>query len=123
MAKKNKLYSSAAIAPRLYGLPKIHKTNLPLRPISSSSNLPCYQMSKYMGDILKNIISDKYNVKNCYELQQKLHDIILEENNKLVSFDVISLFTNIPTYLAIKIIMKNWTTIEKFTNITKKTVP
>lgn len=118
--QKNKLYSSAAIAPRLYGLPKIHKTNLPLRPISSSSNVPCYQMSKYIGDILKNIISDKYNVKNCYEFKQKLQDIILEEDDKLVSFDVISLFTNIPTYLAIKIIMKNWTTIEKFTNIPKK---
>jgi hypothetical protein len=31
-----KLYPGTAIAPRFYGLPKIHKTNIPLRPIVAS---------------------------------------------------------------------------------------
>ena len=33
---KKKLTCDAAISPRLYGLPKIHKPNTPLRPVSSS---------------------------------------------------------------------------------------
>lgn len=57
--KKIKLTSNSATAPRLYGLPKIHKPNMPLRPISSSVEVPCYNLSKYIGNILKNIILDK----------------------------------------------------------------
>ncbi|XP_036340372.1 uncharacterized protein LOC118749680 [Rhagoletis pomonella] len=45
---KQQLVCTAAIAPRLYGLPKIHKPDLPLRPICSSINVPCYGLSKYV---------------------------------------------------------------------------
>ncbi|XP_017466311.1 PREDICTED: uncharacterized protein LOC108359133 isoform X1 [Rhagoletis zephyria] len=45
---KQQLVCTAAIAPRLYGLPKIHKPDLPLRPICSSINVPCYGLSKYI---------------------------------------------------------------------------
>ena len=34
--------------PRLYGLPKIHKANVPLRPIVACINSPCYNLSKYV---------------------------------------------------------------------------
>ena len=117
---KNKLTCNAAVAPRLYGLPKIHKTDIPLRPISSSTNLPCYTLSKHIGDILKRIISPDYNIKNSQILKAKLEDIILEQDDILVSFDAVSLFTNIPTNLAIRNIMDNWTTISKHTDIPKQ---
>ncbi|KAI8120077.1 hypothetical protein CVS40_8611 [Lucilia cuprina] len=68
---KIKLTSNAATAPRLYGLPKIHKPNTPLRPISSSIGVPCYELSKYIGNILKNIILEKYNIKNALELKKR----------------------------------------------------
>ena len=118
--QKNRLRCSAATAPRLYGLPKIHKTNLPLRPISSSTNVPCSQLSKFVGKILRNIISEKYNIKNSFELKEKLRDVKLDEEHIFVSFDVVSLFTNIPTYLAIKIILKKWDQLQQHTNIPKR---
>lgn len=118
--KKLKLTCSAAAAPRLYGLPKIHKQGLPLRPISSSMNVPCYQLSKLVGEILKCIISDEYNINNAFQLKERLQKQHLEEDDILVSFDVISLFTNIPTYLAKKTIMNQWNTITKHTQIPKK---
>lgn len=118
--QKNRLYCSAASAPRLYGLPKIHKPNVPLRPISSSINVPCYQMSKYIGETLKHIISNKYNIKNAFQLKEKMQDLTLEDDEILVSFDVVSLFTNIPTYIAIKNIMKEWEILQQHTKIPKR---
>ncbi|XP_059223590.1 uncharacterized protein LOC131997149 [Stomoxys calcitrans] len=42
--EKNKLTSKTALAPRIYGLPKIHKEGTPLRPICSSINAPSYHL-------------------------------------------------------------------------------
>ncbi|XP_075167739.1 uncharacterized protein LOC142239876 [Haematobia irritans] len=117
--EKFKLTSNAANAPRLYGLPKIHKLNMPLRPISSSVEVPCYNMSKHVGSIIKNLISEKYNIKNSYELKDRLKNVSLDENDILVSFDVVSLFTNIPIHLAIKNIMTQWKSLETHTKIPK----
>ena len=95
-------YQKNATAPRLYGLPKIHKPDTPLRPVSSSMHVPCYDLSKHIGEILKNRISTNYNIKNSFELIDILPNITLDKEDILVSFDVISLFTDIPIHLAIK---------------------
>ena len=117
--QKYKLHCSAANAPRLYGLPKIHKKDVPLRPISSSTNVPCYQLSKHIGNILQNIISNEYNIKNSTELKNRLDKITLDDDDILISLDVVSLFTNIPIYLAIKNIMEEWDNIKHHTQINK----
>ena len=39
------LYSSDGLCPRFYGLPKIHKPGIPLRPIVSFVNSPTYAIS------------------------------------------------------------------------------
>ncbi|XP_067617449.1 uncharacterized protein [Eurosta solidaginis] len=118
--EKFQLASTAAVAPRLYGLPKIHKESMPLRPISSSTRVPCCKLSKHIGAILKNIISEDFNIKNAFQLKERLKNINIEDDEVLISFDVISLFTNIPTHLAIQTIMKQWSQLEKHTNISRK---
>lgn len=117
--QKRRLLCSAATAPRIYGLPKIHKPEIPLRPIVSSMQVPCYQLSKHVGQILRHIISDKYNIKNSIQLKKQLCNVDLNDNEILVSFDVISLFTNIPVQTAIKIIMNKWDTIKNHTKIAR----
>ena len=118
-AEKQKLYCSAAQAPRLYGLPKIHKPSVPLRPIAASTEVPCYNLSKYLGSLLKPIISSQYNIKNALELKDRLKDLVLEDDEILVSYDVVSLFTNIPVHTAIKIILDKWNTIKEKTKMSK----
>jgi hypothetical protein len=46
-ATYEKLYSSDGLSPRFYGLPKIHKPGIPLRPIVSFVNSPTYGVSSF----------------------------------------------------------------------------
>lgn len=117
--EKYQLHCSAAQAPKLYGLPKIHKEGTPLRPISASQKVPCYNLAKYTGKILQNLVSEEYNIKDVYQLKEKLQNIKIEDDEVLISYDVISLFTNIPVHTAINIIMKKWPKIQEKTNIPK----
>ena len=106
--------------PRLYALPKIHKDNIPLRPIISSINTISSDISKKLANILTILRTiDKFEIKNTIEIKQRLNTIIANETDILVSFDIISLFTNIPTNLAITIIEENWDTIKTNTDIPK----
>ena len=116
---KTKLHCSAAQPPKLYGLPKIHKENCPLRPISASTDVPCYNLAKYVGNIIKTLISTELNIKNSFELKEKLQNQLIENDEILISYDVVSLFTNISTSLAIRIIMKRWDHLKNLTTIPK----
>ena len=98
------LKSSDASSPRLYGLPKIHKANFPLRPIVSFIGLPTYTLSKELASILSKLTGlSEHHVKNSEEFVKLVTTIKIEETEILVSFDMISLFTKIPVDLAIKV--------------------
>ena len=43
---------SGSCSPRIYGLPKIHKPQTPLRPIVSCIDAPSYKLSKYIASII-----------------------------------------------------------------------
>ena len=42
------LHCNISVAPKFYGLPKIHKTDCPLRPITSFIGSPLYNLSKLL---------------------------------------------------------------------------
>ena len=88
-----KLKSWDSRAPRLYGLPKIHKTNVPLRPIVSFIESPTYGLSKKLAEISHFVGKSDRNVKNSYEFVEFLRGLIIDSNEIMVSFDVVSLFT------------------------------
>ena len=50
------LYSSDGLCPRFYGLPKIHKLGIPLRPIVSLVNSPTCAISGYLARILSPVV-------------------------------------------------------------------
>ena len=47
---KLKFTDSSAL--RFYGLPKIHKPEIPIRPIVSYTGTPLYKLSRYIASIL-----------------------------------------------------------------------
>ena len=49
----NRLRCSVLQPPKLHGLPKLHKPNIPMRPIVSFCGSPTYQLSKYLTNVLK----------------------------------------------------------------------
>jgi hypothetical protein len=84
---------------RFYTLPKIHKsiTDPPGRPIMSANGHPTEKLSEYidmhLNPYLKEITS---YVKDTNDFISICRDIKLETNERLVTFDVASLYTNIP---------------------------
>ncbi|XP_075150376.1 uncharacterized protein LOC142224486 [Haematobia irritans] len=118
--ERRRLKTEIASAPRLYGLPKIHKEDYPLRPICSSINAPAAGLNKYLVNILKNLTKNsKYNVRDSRQFRDKIKNLTIKNDEKLISFDVVSLFPSVPVDLAIKIIEERWDEIKMHTDMTK----
>ena len=101
------LRSTDAIVPRIYGLPKIHKPDWPLRPIVSFINSFLYNLSKFMAKILTPLIhSNNLSIKNSFKLIDKIYNFKINDNDLMLSFDVVSLFTKIPVHVAKSVIFE-----------------
>jgi len=96
------LFSSDSVLPKAYGLPKIHKKDIPFRIIVSSINTATYALASYLQSIITSSLTlDNKQVKNSFELYKALSGTELSNTYELISLDVVSLFTNIPQDLAI----------------------
>ena len=104
----NKLYylkPNALPAPRFYGQPKIHKPGAPIHPIVSYSGSPLYNPNKYIANILKAYVKDENNnAKNSTTLSNYIRNVSIEDDKIMLSFDVTSLYTNIPIFDMLNII-------------------
>ena len=85
--------------PRMYGLPKTHKKDVPLRPILSMTGSAQHQLAKYLSSILEPVLT-LYS-SNCIRDSFTFNDIIKTSNLDpssvfLCSFDISSLFTYVP---------------------------
>ena len=99
------LRPSGSQLPRIYGLPKIHKPDVPLRPIVSCIGAPSYKLSKYITSIISPLAGrTDSHVKNSKHFVEMMSGLRVEEDEILGSFDVSSLFTNVPIDEAVRII-------------------
>ena len=102
-----KLYTSGAGTPKFYGLPKVHKAGMPLRPIVSRIGAATYDTSKELSKILKPLVGQSlYQVQNNQEFLHELKDQSLGPDDIIMSYDVKALFTSVPIQPAIDIIEK-----------------
>jgi len=109
------LKNSDALAPRSYGQPKVHKPDVPLRPIVSFIGSPTYALSKKIVNILAPLVGNtEFHVRNSSDFVESIYDLRLEDDGILVSFDVVSLFTNVPTTPAVEIAKKRLTECDDF---------
>jgi len=112
------LNTSNAILPRAYGLPKIHKAGYPLRVIVSSSGSPLHNLALFLHKILSKSLPPAFSyIKNSSQLLKTLSNLHIPNDCCLASFDVVSLFTNVPTDMVLEIIEEKWSYIEMHTNL------
>ncbi|XP_046387506.1 uncharacterized protein LOC124157076 [Ischnura elegans] len=91
------LRAEAPVPPRIYGLPKIHKEGVPLRPIVSAISSPTYNLAKYLTGILAPHVGvSEHHVKNSLEFVETIKEIRVDTTDILVSLDVVSFFTCVP---------------------------
>ena len=93
---KKKLLPKEGNAPQIYGLPKIHKNGVPLRPIVNTIGSPTYKLSKYLATLLRPLVGKTNSfVKDSTSWVQEICDQSLDTGDILISFDVVSLYTKI----------------------------
>ena len=97
------LFCSGSSFGILYGLPKIHKTNVPMRPILSSYSVPNYKLAKFLVPLLEPLTKNRYTVTNSQGFKEKI--VCQDSDLFMVSLDVESLFTNIPVEETINLIL------------------
>ena len=101
------LYPKGSKPARLYGTPKIHKAFLPgslppFRPIVSSIGTYNDNLAQYLGSLLSPHIPSEYSKRDSFMFIEEIKSVIVEDRF-FISFDVTSLFSNIPLSEAIDI--------------------
>ena len=109
----NKIYPTGSAPGKLYGTAKVHKMagndnidNLPLRPIISNIGTAPYHLVKHLAKVLSPLSHSEFPVKNAKAFLQVFKNMLLPDDYKLISFDLTSLFTNVPLDYTISIILK-----------------
>ena len=103
-----RLYPTGAGSPKCYGLSKIHKSGVPLRPIISSRGTATYDTAKELAKILKPLVGrSPHHVQNNKDFLDSIKNIKMKPDECIMSYDVSALFTSIPIEPAVNIIEKH----------------
>ena len=93
----------------MYDLAKVHRivaNGLPsFRPILSAIGTPTYKLAKFLIPILEPLTTNEYTIKDSFTFAEELQSF----HSKLVmaSFDIESLYTNIPLHETIDVCVEN----------------
>ena len=106
------LIEEAPSIPKMKGLPKFHKEGMPMRPITSGIGSAPHQIAKTLAKPLTKTLGTISNahIKNTLEMMLRIQEIGNVSERKLASFDVKSLFTNVPVaeaFVAIEKVVKS----------------
>ena len=119
----DKLYPSGS-APHIYGTSKMHKFSTSdsfpkLRPIVSSIGTFNYNLACFLCDLLSPLVPNYYSCKDTFYFVSQIKNANLSKKF-LVSYDVTSLFTNIPLQETIDIAINLIFSHNANLNITRK---
>ena len=92
---RKKLKSTGAKPARLYGLAKVHKDDVPLRPIVSMPATAYDNIGKWISKWLNFVPESRINTSTS-DVSKEIRKLRLEHDESLVSFDVTQLYTHVP---------------------------
>lgn len=91
----------------IYFLKKLHKSPTSVRPIVSNINSPTCNISAFLDKIIQPIVKEITHIlPNSKKLITDLQSIVYQNNTKLVTLDVTSLYPNIPIDESINVILQ-----------------
>lgn len=107
------LYPSASQPGLFFGLAKVHKVpkgstnveDLPLRPVISNIGTSTYNISKFLAKELSPLTKSVYTIDSTKDFIERMKGKSIGDEYKMVSFDVSSLFTNVPLDFTINLIL------------------
>ena len=119
----NHLYPCGSRPGILYGMAKVHKPvadRCPsFRPILSAINTPSYKLAKFLVPLLTPLTSNDYTIKDSFSFAEEVSSF--DCAHYMTSFDIESLFTNIPLEETINICVdKLFENNTKVNNLTKE---
>ena len=99
------IYPTGCVPPKFYGLPKVHKSGTPLRPIVSSCGSVTYGLAKELAKILKPLVGKSpHHINSTQDFVKQVRHITLVPGECLSSYDVSALFTSVPMDSALKVL-------------------
>ena len=99
------MYPTGCVLPKFYGLPQIHKTGTPLRPIVSSRSSVTYGVAKVLSKVIKPLVSKSlHHIQSMGDFVTNAKRFTLQPGECLSSYVVTSLFTSVPIDPALNVI-------------------
>ena len=115
---KKHLLANDCKAGRFYILPKIHKYKLVGRPIVSATNSPTEKLSHFCDIILNKYTPLNHSfVRDTTDFINKISAIHTSDGDLIVTADVTSLYTRIPTELGLTCMAKKLQMLNKHFNL------
>ena len=98
LASQKAVYNMNYVPPKLYGQLKSHKQGYPLRPVVAFYTDSSYKLAKFLAAWfrLHSAFSPAFTVQNSFSLTSELQNQQFPPESILVSFDISSMYTNIP---------------------------
>ena len=97
---------------RAHSMSKIYKTytDIPLfRPIADTTTTPHYNVGKFLSSLLNPLTINEYHLTDSFEPVSTIKAIpqnLFDEGFRFVSFDIESLFTNVPLKRSLNLVLK-----------------
>ena len=82
--------------PKFYGLHKIHKPDIPLRPIVSSQGSVTFGVAKVLNKMYKPLVMSHHHIHSTEDSVEQANKVTLLPGECLSSYDVTALFTAVP---------------------------
>jgi hypothetical protein len=91
--------------PQIKAQLKLHKPRIPIRPVINNTQAPTYKVAKHLTKMLDNFLTfnNYYDVTNSTDLATVLDKLHVNENHRLMAFEIQDLFVNIPIQETLKI--------------------